>query len=313
MDARGAIAVAAGAAVWGLFWIPLRWIESAGLSGLVVVAIANATAAIALIAFTGKPDRADLTKALRNPQAILIGATLGASSVLYMLALLHTDVVRAVFLFYLLPIWAALAARCLYAEPITPRQSSAIVLTVAGVWLLLGGSAEQLQVRPGFGDSLAIAAGMTWGLGLAILGSRTQLSASKSSLATFVGATVFALSIVAILHLLPASLVDSVQTAPHGSQTSAQTSMPPRPAFALAMTLAFGLFLLLPSVASQVWGAERLPASTAAMLTTTEILVATASAVWLIGSSVDASGAVGAGLIALAILQTLRPNKASQR
>ncbi len=315
LNTRGAIAVAAGAAVWGLFWIPLRWIDDSGLDGLIVVAIANGAAALVLTGYLGATGRRSLLKSLQSSQARLVGATLGASSVLYMLALIYTDVIRAVFLFYLLPIWAALAARWLTAEPISLRQLSAIALTIAGVWLLLGGSAEQLQARPGFGDSLAIAAGMTWGLGLALLGGHKRLATSTSCLATFAGATAFALLAFGSVQLLPESWTNSIRISTHTTGSVTHSEAPENLKPAILSTILFGLFLLLPSVTSQVWGAERLPASTAAMLTTTEIVVATISSVWLIGTSVDASGALGAGLITLAILQTLRPgnNKDSAR
>lgn len=340
MDTRGAIAVAAGAAVWGLFWIPLRAIESAGLDGLAVAAIANGAAALVLFGFlwlhraratkapTRNPGQRDdkeptqfigkriagsssrsLLYDLLKPPALLTGATLGASSVLYLLALLHTDVIRAVFLFYLLPIWAVLAARWLFAVPITNRQIGAIALTIIGVWLLLGGNADQLNVDPNVGDLFAIAAGMTWGLGLAVLDGQEEIAPSTGSLATFIGATTVSIVVMLLIHLTSTVVWPDIQLNTNGAHVPSALSLPQVPGFAMLLSVVFGLVLLLPSVTSQVWGADRLPASVAAMLTTTEILVASASAVWLVGTSVGAAGVFGAVLIALAIMQTLRPTK----
>lgn len=309
IDRRGAVAVAAGAAVWGLFWIPLRAIENAGLDGLTVVAIANASAALVLLAaslFGARQTDTLSRKTFLQPHALLLGLTLGASSVLYMLALLYTDVVRAVFLFYLLPVWAMLAARIFYAEPITPRQLLAVILTIIGVWLLLGGDAEHLSVQPGFGDTLAIAAGMTWGFGLALLGDRNSLPPVTSAIATFVSATALALLALLVVSQLAGSMALSIDLPTSPSPEHVFTIGPIKGVY---YAIAFGVILLLPSVLGQIWGADRLPATLAAVLTTTEILVATVSAVTLIGTSVDTSGALGALFIGAAIWLALRSTR----
>ena len=299
--------MAAGAAVWGLFWIPLRTIEQTGLSGLTVVAIANATAALLVLGImlaSRKRHQALPLRALLQPSTLLLGSALGVSSVLYMLALLYTDVIRAVFLFYLLPVWAMLAARVLYAEPVTPRQIMAVVLTVIGVWLLLGGDTEHLSVNPGFGDSLAIAAGMTWGLGLALLGDKGSPSPTASACATFSIATLLAIAVLFATSLLSGSSLATIEVSvqatplPDGLSSSSTTA-------GVFYAMAFGLLLLLPSVLGQIWGADRLPATLAAILTTTEILVATISAIVLVGTSVDSSGALGAVLIGVAFWQAM--------
>lgn len=219
-----------------------------------------------------------------------------------MLALLYTDVVRAVFLFYLLPIWAMLAAHLLFGEAITVKRVVAILLTLTGVWLLLGGSPDQLLVRPGFGDYLAILAGMTWGLGLALLTDKESLAPASNALSTFIMASVFAVASLVIVPLLP-------ETGPGASLVSGSDPLLVNEGnriLASLLTVGFGAVLLAPSVIMQVWGAAELPASVAAILTTTEIVVATVTAIALIGTTVNFSGAIGAILIALAIIITVR-------
>lgn len=310
IDRHRAVAVALGAAVWGLYWIPLRAIERAGISGPMVIVIANVTAAATVVLYlvyrhlcadsgTSLFLRTAL-RDLRSRHGLVLGGTLGLSSVFYMLALLHTDVVRAVFLFYLLPVWAMLAARLLYREAISRLRLLAIALTLAGVWLLLGGTPEQLLVLPGFGDWLAILAGMTWGLGLALLTDQDALPATSNALAVFTMAAAFALLSVMLASYLPTPAV----TASHAGASALATGTTDL-GMALLLAAGFGAVLLAPSVLIQVWGAAGLPASVAAILTTTEILVATLTAVLLIGTSVGLSGAVGAGLIAVAIALTV--------
>ena len=58
----------------------------------------------------------------------------------------------------------------------------------------------------------------------------------------------------------------------------------------------------------QIWGARRIPAPTAAMLTMTEIIVATLSAYFLIGTELGTLAFVGGALIVLAVVIDLKLN-----
>jgi len=132
----GAWAVTVGAAIWGLFWIPLRYLENAGIPGLWAIAFVLLAAFIPSIILTIKTG--ELSE-LTTVNGWLIGLALSLSTVLYFAAVLYTDVIRAIFLFYLLPLWTTLSARLLYGEPIRRSQLAIIVAALVGVWLLLGG------------------------------------------------------------------------------------------------------------------------------------------------------------------------------
>jgi len=72
-------------------------------------------------------------------------------------------------------------------------------------------------------------------------------------------------------------------------------------ALVVAATLGFSLFILFPSLVGQVWGAQRVAAPTAALLTMTEIMMATVSAYWLIGTELNTISIIGAAIILLAV------------
>jgi drug/metabolite transporter (DMT)-like permease len=67
------------------------------------------------------------------------------------------------------------------------------------------------------------------------------------------------------------------------------------------LAVVFGAAVLFPSMLGQIWGARRIPAPTAALLTMTEILVATASAGWLIGTELAPISLLGGAIIILAV------------
>jgi len=236
------LAVAMGSGLWGLFWIPLRYLDGAGIGSLWSVALVMSLSTIPAWFLTVRRNE---LSAMRELDAWLIGIALGTSTVLYFLGMIYSDVIRVIFLFYLLPIWTLLAARLIYGEPITPPRLLMIAITLTGLWLLLGGGTTSVWPT-NIGDWCAIGAGACWGTSLALLRGRKDI-----------------------------------------------------PPFALVAVL-FGMAALYPAMLGQVWGARRIPAPTAALLTMTEIIVATASAMLLIGSDLTAVAWLG-GMMNLSI------------
>jgi len=70
----------------------------------------------------------------------------------------------------------------------------------------------------------------------------------------------------------------------------------------LISAMGFSFLLLFPSLFGQAWGAQRVPAPTAALLTMTEIVAATVSAYFLIGTELNGISMLGALIILAAVL-----------
>ena len=121
------------ATLWGLYWIPLRFLDNSGISGL------WASVLIYFVSFLFifprfYSLRADFyaSKTLYTLLAIFAGWTnLG-----FVLALLEGEVVRVMILFYLSPVWATLLAFFILNERLKKRNIFALVLAVAGVFLI---------------------------------------------------------------------------------------------------------------------------------------------------------------------------------
>ena len=121
------------ATLWGLYWIPLRFLDNSGISGL------WASVLIYFVSFLFifprfYSLRADFyaSKTLYTLLAIFAGWTnLG-----FVLALLEGQVVRVMILFYLSPVWATLLALFILHERLKKRNIFALVLAVAGVFLI---------------------------------------------------------------------------------------------------------------------------------------------------------------------------------
>jgi len=281
---QGALSVTLSAALWGLFWIPLRFLDEHGVTGLwavVLVMSAVCIPSILVLIFTNKLN------ALKTGHTWFIGSALGLSIVLYFAGVIVSDVIRVIFLFYLLPIWTTLAARVIYKEPITRTRLVVIAMALSGLWLLLGGG-NSLPVPSNIGDWCGLFAGITWGVSLAFIRDKEDADASGMVCTTAIGATVMAL-VVAVL------LANTTYT-----QLAGTPDVDSLAAVALA-TLGFSLIILFPSLVGQIWGAQRVSAPTAALLTMTEILMATVSAYWLIGTDLNSISIVGAAIILAAV------------
>ena len=121
------------ATLWGLYWIPLRFLDNSGISGL------WASVLIYFVSFLFifprfYSLRADFyaSKTLYTLLAIFAGWTnLG-----FVLALLEGEGVRVMILFYLSPVWATLLALFILHERLKKRNIFALVLAVAGVFLI---------------------------------------------------------------------------------------------------------------------------------------------------------------------------------
>ena len=293
----GVSAVAAGSALWGLFWVPLRALEASGLDALVAIGLVDLAAlAPALLVCLNRGRLADL----RAREPWLVGTALAASGVLYFLAVLSTDVVRAIFLFYLLPLWTILAARLVYGEPLAARRFAVAATVLVGLWLLLGAGSSPRSA----GDVAAIAAGACWGTSLALLRGRPAASPHATVAATLAVSAALALALAPLALLASSTLPAGASEAPGttagatGPALGAVAAFVPGSAAGIAaLVAAFGAALLYPSMLGQVWGARRVPAPTAALATMVEILVATGSAALLIGTELGPAELLGGAII----------------
>ncbi len=278
---QGGLAILAGASIWGLFWIPLRFIDESGVTGLWAVALTMALGLIPAlpVAWWLGEIRREHLRAITT-----IGLGSGIALTLYSAALLETDVVRAIFLFYILPIWTTVFGFLFLNEPLTPGRIAAVLTGLAGLWLLLGGGSGW-PLPENRGDWFSLAAGMLWGATIAVIRKNQAAGAFANNAATLFFGTVFAL---ALAILLPA-------------QRAAMPDVDALQAVAL-VAITFSIFGLWPAGIGMIWGTRFVPATTSALLTMSEIVVGTISAVLLIGTTLDTPAMFGAVIIVAAVL-----------
>ena len=86
----------------------------------------------------------------------------GLSFVVYVSAFVYTEVIRALVLFYLMPIWGFVFARIFNADPITPIRWASMALGLAGL-VVICGVEQGIPLPQNPGDWMALCAGILWG------------------------------------------------------------------------------------------------------------------------------------------------------
>ncbi len=149
------------AAAWGLFWIPLRAIESAGFPAGATVVGQFVAPTLVLLPFAAVLAWRGRGTGLRQWHT---GLMAGGAFALYADSLLLTDIARALILFYVSPAWSTVLEVWLLKKRLTMARFAAMGLGFAGLAVLLGGDGT-LPVPRNAGDWMAIGSGIIWAWG----------------------------------------------------------------------------------------------------------------------------------------------------
>lgn len=267
-------AVALCGALWGIYWLPLRYLEQEGLSGgwqtaAFFLAAVPPGVALAIMA------RAQIRAQLRNFLwlAILNGLVFN----LYSNAYSHTTVFNVLFLFYLSPIWSILIARFWYGERVSLVRLGCVVAGLGGLVIMLSGDGG-LPLPRNLGDWMALASGILW----AVLSIRIRNSGeigSTANLAAFLaGGLVFSLLF---------TLLDGSQQLPAAAAIGN----------VWLLVLAIAWIGWLPSQFILFWGVRRISPVRTGILLLTELVSGVATAAWLSGDPLTWQQALGGALI----------------
>lgn len=160
---RAALLTLVAALLWGVWWMPIRGLAGLGLSDAWAGAAMAAGGFVFLTALTLMRGRMG-----HVPRRAIVGAAfIGLAAASYSVALVWGEVVRAVLLFYLAPVWGKLIERFFMGRPWSNVSTVAIVLSFAGLGVLLGGA--PVSGAAGIGDALAVLSGMSWAIGSALV------------------------------------------------------------------------------------------------------------------------------------------------
>ncbi len=182
------LAVAGSAAMWGLWWIPLRALDAQGLAGAwaSLAVFGGATLVLLPVAWL---RRARLRAAGRS--ALAVGLLFGAALVAWNHALIMGEVVRVTLLFYLAPIWGTLLGILMLGIRPSALRLGTIVIGLCGAAIVLGFE-DGLPVPRSLADWMGVAAGVLFALAAALIHRAGRVGDLERTLFTFAMATLFA-------------------------------------------------------------------------------------------------------------------------
>ncbi len=154
------------ASAWGLYWVPLRTIEQAGMAGSWSIVLVNACPLIVLF-----PLLALNLKGLKvHPVPMTCaGFMIGAAFTLYANSLVETTVIRATLLFYLSPIWSTILGVIWLSECLTKARIVSIFVAIVGLFLLLLDLNNLESPKLNIGDLFGFLSGIFWAIGAVII------------------------------------------------------------------------------------------------------------------------------------------------
>lgn len=270
------VVVLVAAGVWGLFWLPLRAFERAGLAtGWATFALFAVPALLILPliiyrAALGKPTGA---------RQVVTGATVGLAFALYYESLLLTEVVRALVLFYVTPAWGTLLEVLYMRRRITVVRVLALILGFSGLLVILG-TGGSFPLPRNLGDWMALLSGAVFAVGSLRIRQAPGTSVVEHSFAFFLYGGVCAL----ILALLP---IDAMGQPPTLEQVKAL----------LPWLVLMAALFLIPVMWGLLWGSKHLDPGRVGILLQMEAIVGIGSAALLAGEPFGIAEAAGSVLV----------------
>jgi len=247
--------------MWGFWWFPISLIEETGITGPLVGVVMNAAALPVAIAW------AVFRRGQVSSRALLGSFLVGLAVTLYAVSVTYTDFLRAVLLFYLAPAWSTIIECLFLGRRWSLKSIIAILFSLAGVLLISRGDIS-FDSLGAVGDWMALASGLSWSIGSALLFSSRHAEVSRVLIVCAIGGMISALLIAAVEGSLAGPLpnpLEWVQINPG--------------------TLAFLALYVGVLLAGTMWGAFRLPPAVMSYLLSVEVLGGVLSSSLVLGET----------------------------
>ena len=260
IEAKAKYACLYAGAVWGLFWIPLRELEDAGFHGLWITVVYFLIPALCLV-----PVTIWRWKYVKRGgfQLQLTAIISGGALLLYSTSIVYTDVVRAILLFYLTPVWGTILGRIFLGDKISTPRIIAMILAIIGMLTIFGLGAK-FPLPQNLGDWLGLCSGFMWAIAMVLIQKNKNHSTVELTVGFFQWSLI--LSLFAAVLLSPESLPSFHKIVP-----------------VIPLMLTFMVLLILPGTYASLWGPKYLSPGVVGLLFMTEIVVGAISVAILAG------------------------------
>ena len=156
------IALALSAGAWGIYWLPQRILEEGGLTGGWGTIAQMIIGVLVLLPICLWRIIKGKTSGLELP---LTGFLVGGGFICYALSFLLTDIVRALILFYMTPIWTTIFEILFLKRKPGWQRAATLILALSGLWIVF--SKDTIIPLPqNIGDWIALTGGAIFAAGM---------------------------------------------------------------------------------------------------------------------------------------------------
>lgn len=260
------------ATLWGIFWYPLRWLETQGIDGLwATLFIYSGTCVYFIPHFKQSISEIKISPRLMLVLAIFAGWT----NIAFFLAVIEGEVVRVLLLFYMSPIWANLLAYFVLKEHLSLRNFLALIIALVGMLIMLWQADMDYPWPSNTSDWLALSAGIAFAVTNVVMRMAQDVSSRSKAIVGWYGVIVISLALLILLKI------------PLGKPELASVLI----AFVIGSTM---LIVMTLAVA---YGVSHLPVQQSAVILLFEVVVGAVSAYLIIGETMALREWIGGALI----------------
>lgn len=268
------------ALVWGVSWWPFRQLEVQGLHPLWTTVCMYVLSASTIM--LSKPHA--LGQVLRAPGLWVLMLAFGATNAAFNWGVVVGDVVRVVFLFYLMPLWVAFLARFILGERFTMLTFLRLLIALLGAAFVLW--PEHGEQKMGwylhFSDVLGLIGGFSFALTNVMLRHQACCSEEGKALSMFIGGI-----------LVPGTLACTLCL-------QSMIASPPNWAWGWGSAVVCLAILFMSSNLLLQYGAARLPANVTSIVMLIEVVFAAVSAILFGAGVLTIKLMIGGALILIA-------------
>jgi len=192
------ISLLLAATLWGVFWYPLRWLETQGIDGLWATLFIYSGTCVYFIPYF----KQSFKEILKSPRLMVVLAVFaGWTNIAFFLAVIDGEVVRVLLLFYMSPIWANLLAYFLLKEHLSLRNFLALIIALVGMLIMLWQTDTDYPWPANTSDWLALSSGIAFAVTNVVMRMAQDVSSRTKAIVGWYGVLIVSLVLIGILQI----------------------------------------------------------------------------------------------------------------
>ena len=276
------IVIATGV-LWGFYWLPVRQMEALGLAGPWGTVAITAASVLFLMPIALRRWSEIRTAQTMTRWVLIMG---GGAFALYSIGFIYGRVALVILLFFLTPIWSTLIARYIMGWQTPVLRYVAIGVGLLGLSLMLSAGGG-MPVPKSLGEWFGLISGLCWSVTTTVLRAKSPMAPIPAAWLFSVGALVTSFVLALLLEPVPDGMTLSQ----------------------LKLALGTGWLWWGASIAALLWATARLDPARVGILLMAEVVIGTAGAALLAGEILTPLEVFGGGLVLVAALLEVWPQK----